>query len=250
MVLTCIIEGPITDDTAMIVQALIPGEVCYAQTMDQKKISVDPSLVSQWSQPPRVVHGAHPTPQSAPVTAPAAIHGTSSTTISATPYGVNSAGLQTQGLHAPPTHQLLSLDFPMSPQHFEVLDPPYPFPPPSDSVFPSSAATGLYGDHAQTHHFGPLATTSALVPPSNFGVFHPNPTSVNLAPSAWEIGGCPSQKQVSQPPTKRSKRRKLETKKATAPLPTPSFDCPDHMSMDEYVAILEAKIAAVRGRTD
>lgn len=218
--------------------------------MSQKTIVVDPLLVSQWSQPLRAVHGPHPTPQSAPITAPAAIHTTSSTTTSATPYSVNSVGPQTQGLHAPPTHPPLGFDFPISPQHFEALDPPYPFPPPSDSVFPSTATTGLYDNHAQTHHFGPHATTSALIPPSNLGVFHPNPAAAKFTPSTWEIGGGPSQKRVPQPPANRSKRRKLETQKATAPLPTPSFDCPDYMSADEYVAVLEAKIAAVRGGTD
>lgn len=128
MVLTWIIEGPITPDTAMIVKALIPGTICSACTMSQKTIVVDPLLVSQWSQPLHAIHGPHPTPQSAPITAPAAIHTTASTTTSATPYSVNSVGPQTQGLHAPPTHPPLGFNFPISPQHFEALDPPYPSP--------------------------------------------------------------------------------------------------------------------------
>jgi hypothetical protein len=103
-----IIQGPISDDTPIIVNPVVPGGVCHACTVARTTITVDSSTVLRWSQPPGAVRGPDPTPQSAvaaPTTAPAAIHTTPSTTLGAAPHSMTSVGLlpMTQGLGVPPT---------------------------------------------------------------------------------------------------------------------------------------------------
>lgn len=271
-----IIQGPISDDTPIIIKPEVLGGVCLACTAACKTVRVDYSTVLQWSRPLGAVHGPDPTPHSAiaaPTAARPATDRASSDLIYAAPHSMTSVGLlpTTQRLSVPPSDPLpLSfdhLDAPTGPRHFDPSDPSFIFPISSESVF--DAAANLYENDVQDLMFSPLApleSTSTFIPPSNMAMFNPHHARTDFAAATAMVQGSTSNlprmshKRGPAPAPahdERGKRRKFNgltsglpaanqgpTNAIIPPIPIPSFDRPERMSKDEYVKLLQAKLAA------
>jgi len=262
MLLTWIIKGAITLATLVIVWPVVPGEDCQGCTVGRTVITVDPSTVFRLYQQVDIVRVPGPTTQSAAAVLPtphAATHTTSGTVTSVYPHSVGPLPM-TQGLYVSSSDQLPpSFDFAMDPRTFAPADLSDPFSlPPSGFPAPGTAAR-LYESDAQSLPFNPYATlgstSSTFIHPSSGGMIGPHHAGTDWA-----------QKRKYPPPPvqeERFKCRKLEGRfkrvvdqqvgyqgptTAIGPtVPLALFDRPPGMSREDYVKMLQNRIAAESG---
>jgi hypothetical protein len=272
MVLTRIVQGPITDVMPIIINPMVPGMVCYGCTVALTTVTVEYEPVGAVREPDPTLQGtavAPPTAQDATITAP-------STNVTAAPHSVGVLSIP-QGLGISANDPLpLDLGFSMDPRNYSDLsDFSIPLPlQPLDSITSGSAAR-LYRNEAQSFPFSASATagstSSTIIHPYMSGIFDPHHSGADftagaaaaqsLNPSLLSTG-----QKRSRPPgpaqDKQSKRQKLETRDQRVvdqqvgahqvdpirtPTFVPSFDHPQGMSKDEYAKLLRAKLVAECG---
>ena len=282
LVLTRIIQGPITDATPVIINPAVAGGVCHGCTVAKTVITIDSSTVLRWYPPVGAVHESGPTTQSA-ATLPirhavvlparhAATHTTSGTVASAPPHSVRLLPM-TQGLGGSPNDLIhLDYDFAVGSRHFDPSEPSGPsdlFLPPSDFLT-SGEAVKLYGDDELNLPFYSSATmgstSSAFIPPSNGGIFSLPEAGTNFdaataTAAAQSINSRPvnrKQKRDTQADGEPPRRRKPEardklvvdqgpTEGIRPPGPVASLSRPPGMSRDTFVELLQAAITAESG---
>jgi len=206
IVLTRILQGPITETTPLIIRTVVLGEDCLGCT-EQDKVTVDPSTIPQLSQPTSAIHE--------PVTIPENAAATSTT----------------QGFDIPPTGLLaLNPEFSMGSRTFDPSDP-FSIPPGSFMRPDESNALSL-----------PSISGSfpAIVPPfTDFSavaqVFDPT------LPGASRKRVVPSGPAQDQP----GKCHKLGADVVDPfilPMPGPSLEHPHGISPGAYIELINAKV--------
>jgi len=217
IVLTRILQGPITDTTPLIINPVIPGGDCLGCTVALGTVTVEPSTVAQWSKPISAIHEPVPIPQN------------------------TEAMPTTQGFP-------LDLEFSMGPRTFDPSDPSGP------RTFDPSDPSGLYSILPDSF-FAPGAvmrldkSTAPSLPSSSFATIVPPFTDFSAAAQGFDptlpITG---RKRVvpsgpAQGPS--GKRRKLEAHVVDpfmVPMPGPSLEHPRGMSPGAFIGLMTAEV--------
>ena len=264
MVLTWIIKGAITDETPVIVNPFVPNGAIHGCTVANTVVTVDASSAWPWYQPMGALRSPGVTTQRA-VAAFENPHHPSHTTSSA----VVSASADSLAL-LPMTHGLgsggfpLEYDFRMDSRPFAPSDPTTAFSFPSSTFVAPGPAVGPYGNDPRGLPFGPLATmgsSSGHLPDSS--VFDPytaravgsvaTSSARNTYPSLggegakWKLASL----QVRNEPKRRRTGEPSGYQGVTTgiglPVPVATINRPPDMSMEDYVKMLESKLAAGSG---
>lgn len=275
IVLTWIIKGAITDATPIIINPVVSGGVTQGCTAARAIITVDPSTVSPWYQSMGAVREPSLSIQSAAAALPTALPPAHSTSRTVARAPATSVGLlpMTQGLGVISSDELqLGYDFTMGSRSFAPSDPMNSFAFPSSTSFASGPAARLYENDPQGLPF--LSSTTmgptSIHPSSSgrFGLYHTGADSTVATASAQtaypSLVGKGGKRSSASPAVRNdpSKRRRTEelsehvvqrvgyqgrTTAIGPPVPAASFNRPPEMSIQEYVNLLESKIAAGSG---
>jgi len=206
IVLTRILQGPMTDTTPLIINPVIPGGDCLGCTVAPGTVTVEPSTVAQWSKPISAIHEPVPIPQN------------------------TEAMPTTQGFP-------LDLEFSLGPRTFDPSDPSGLYSILPDSFFAPGAV--MRPDKSTVPSL-PSSSFATITPPfTDFSAaaqgFDPT------LPMAGRKRVVPSG--PAQGPS--GKRRKLEAHVVDpfmVPMAGPSLEHPRGMSPGAFIGLMTAEV--------